>query len=312
MAEKFFPASKLQEWREFYEKNGYLVIENFVSTKEMDELYQEGLHLVDTYFEYLEKDKSNHEFSIFSTIRQEQTSNKYFVESGDKIRFFLEEDAVNGKGELTCSKHTAINKIGHALHVLNPVFRKFTAQEKISRFVEAIVLKNAVIPQSMYIFKNPRVGGAINIHQDSTFLKTKPLSCHALWFPLEDVTMENAPIWVVPGSHRSGIVGHFKRKPDLSGTWMDKAPEECRAPWESLKKEFGDPKSRPDLWVSLPCKKGAVVVIHGSVVHMSEKNASPESRNVYTFHMVDGSAQWDPENWLQYPTFPSFEDLQNL
>lgn len=177
------------------------------------------------------------------------------MESGDKIRFFLEEDAVNGKGELTCSKHTAINKIGHgkkstcykyiqlffnffflALHVLNPVFRKFTAQEKISRFVEAIVLKNAVIPQSMYIFKNPRVGGAINIHQDSTFLRTKPLSCHALWFPLEDVTMENAPIWVVPGSHRSGIVGHFKRKPDLSGTWMDKAPEECRAPWESLKK----------------------------------------------------------------------------
>lgn len=37
-------------------------------------------------------------------------------------------------------------------------------------------------------------------------MNTSPLSCMAMWFPLEDVTEENAPLLVVPGSHK-GI--HF-------------------------------------------------------------------------------------------------------
>lgn len=69
------------------------------------------------------------------------------------------------------------------------------------------------------------------------------------------------------------------------------------------------------MWVSLPCKKGSVVIIHGSVVHMSNKNVSPHSRHVFTFHMVDGKAKWSPSNWLQYPegeSFPSFEELAKV
>lgn len=50
---------------------------------------------------------------------------------------------------------------------------------------------------------------------------------------------------------------------------------------------------------------GSVVVIHGNVVHMSEKNESTQSRHVYTFHMVDGKKHWSEENWylLKYPFF---------
>lgn len=43
----------------------------------------------------------------------------------------------------------------------------------------------------------------VSIHQDSTFINTKPLSCVGLWWALEDVTIENGCLWVAPGSHKS-------------------------------------------------------------------------------------------------------------
>lgn len=37
----------------------------------------------------------------------------YFLTSGDKIRYFLEEDALDKDGKLIRDKTKAVNKIGH-------------------------------------------------------------------------------------------------------------------------------------------------------------------------------------------------------
>ena len=68
--------------------------------------------------------------SIFSTHEQTRTSDEYFLESGDKIRFFFEENAFNADGSLRQEKATSINKIGHALHDLDPVFDEFSRATK--------------------------------------------------------------------------------------------------------------------------------------------------------------------------------------
>ncbi len=50
------------------------------------------------------------------------------------------------------------------------------------------------------------------------------------------------------------------------------------------------------------CKAGTLVLIHGSVLHKSEKNLSEKSRFIYTFHMIEGDkarATYDERNWLQ-------------
>ena len=51
----------------------------------------------------------------FSTGTEDHIGDDYFLTSGDKIRYFLEEDAVDQQGNLTREKHRAVNKIGHGL-----------------------------------------------------------------------------------------------------------------------------------------------------------------------------------------------------
>src|SRR5437867_11061737 len=166
-----------------YEVDGFLVLENFVSGRACDRLRGHAEELV-------------HDFdpkgvvSIFSTHEQTRTSDDYFLESGDKIRFFFEENAFNSDGTLRQSKEQSINKIGHALHDLDPVFDEFSRTKEINQLVCNLGIVDPLLLQSMYIFKQPRIGGEVTRHQDATFLYTEPLHLVGLSFSLEDATVE--------------------------------------------------------------------------------------------------------------------------
>lgn len=45
------------------------------------------------------------------------------------------------------------------------------------------------------------------------------------------------------------------------------------------------------------CKAGSLVLIHGSVLHKSPANRSDKSRYIYTFHVIEGGAEYDGDNW---------------
>jgi len=53
-----------------------------------------------------------------------------------------------------------------------------------------------------YIAINLLIFSIVSAHQDSTFLHTAPLSCSALWFPLEDCSVANGCLYAIPGSHK--------------------------------------------------------------------------------------------------------------
>ena len=50
------------------------------------------------------------------------------------------------------------------------------------KFAKAIGFKDPLLLQSMYIFKQPKIGGEVVCHQDSTFLITEPESTVGFWF----------------------------------------------------------------------------------------------------------------------------------
>ena len=49
----------------------------------------------------------------FTTGDDDHVGDDYFLNSGDKIRFFLEQGALDQDGRLTRPKEKAVNKIGH-------------------------------------------------------------------------------------------------------------------------------------------------------------------------------------------------------
>jgi phytanoyl-CoA hydroxylase len=259
-----------------YDRDGFLVLEDFVDEQACDRLRERAADLVRDF-------DPQGLVSIFSTREQTRTSDDYFLESGDKIRFFFEEDAFNPDGKLRQSKERSINKIGHALHDLDPVFDSFSRMAEVEQLVTDLGIVDPLLLQSMYIFKQPRIGGEVTCHHDATFLYTEPLRLVGLWFALEDATTENGCLWAIPGGHKLGLKSRFVRA-EGGGTRFEVIDS---TPWP-------EDKLQP-----LEVKKGTVIVLHGLLPHLSRENRSPRSRHAYTLHVIDASARYPESNWLQ-------------
>lgn len=56
----------------------------------------------------------------------------------------------------------ALNKVGHNLHWLHPVFKSVSFGRKVQNLCQTLKLEDPVILQSMYIYKNPGIGSEGN------------------------------------------------------------------------------------------------------------------------------------------------------
>ena len=222
--------------------------------------------------------------SIFTTNEQSRHSDRYFLESGDKIRLFFEEEAFDSEGDRVQSKEQSINKIGHALHDLYPLFEKFSRKPALQGIVEDLGFTNPLLLQSMFIFKQPRIGGEVGYHQDGTFLFTDPLSVTGFWYALEDANLVNGCLWVIPGGHWNPLKSRFYRNESGKGTEMEVWDD---TPWETGKA------------VPLEVPQGTLVILHGRLPHMSEANRSSRTRHAYTLHLIEAEAHYPEWNWLQ-------------
>ncbi len=259
-----------------FQADGFLVLEGFNSVEACNDLMQRAEELANGF------DYDGHP-SVFQTSEQTRTSDDYFLDSGDKISYFFEKDAFDPSGNLKKDLFHSLNKIGHALHDLDPVFNAFSRSPQMKQLVADLELEKNLLIQSMMIFKHAKIGGVVDIHQDSTFLYTEPESCIGFWFALEDATQANGCLWAMPGGHQTPLRSWFKRKQGGGTEMVQLNPE---------------PYSMEGM-IPLEVKKGSCVVLHGLLPHYSLPNTSGKSRPAYAIHTINPNANYPDTNWLQ-------------
>ncbi len=276
-----------------YEQDGIIVLNNFLTEAECDALLAEKIRLIDEFQPTCETT----EIFTADTAQSDTKRGKYFLDSTDKISFFFEEGAFES-GRLVADKRQSINKIGHALGELNPVFRAATFRDSTRTLIEQLGVSNPVLNESMMICKPPKIGGEVKPHQDSTYLYTNPNTTTTVWIALVDVTLLNGCLYTKPGSHKGPLEYRYVRDgrklsyADMKGNPLDDDRiNAMAAPWSQTED------------VHLPMAKGAAAIFAGNLVHGSGPNTSALPRDAYTFHVTSGDSIYPGDNWLQRDKF---------
>ena len=270
-----------QEQISQYQQQGFVVLDELFDAEQLAAVKARAAKLVNEWVE----DSPSH---TFTTEDNDRTGDDYFLDSAEKIRCFFEEEAFGEDGKLVQDRSLCINKIGHALHELDPVFDAFSHQALLGDIARAIGMQQPEIRQSMYIFKQPRIGGVVNWHQDATYFFSTPQSVVTFWFAIEDATLENGCLWVEPAGHQGPLRERFNR--DGRTTTM---VELDNTPWPT-----------ETSGVPVEVKAGSLVVFQGTLPHYSAPNRSSKSRQAYTLHVTDGACDYASENWLQSQELP--------
>jgi phytanoyl-CoA hydroxylase len=106
-------------------------------------------------------------------------------------------------------------------------------------------------------------------HQDEAYIPTRDRSLTAVWTALEDVTVDNGGMWVIPGSHRAGVV------------WPLRPCDDPR--YDGGTTSVGHTYEEKD-WVPVLLPKGAGVIFHGYLLHKSHPNVTKGFRRSFANH----------------------------
>ena len=268
--------------KSFYRNNGYLLLAQFKSAKEVAALRDWALGVVHAF-------DASRVRSIFTTQDALRQVDAYFMASAENVSCFFEEEAFNAAGQLQQPKGQSINKIGHAMHDLVPLVSSFSRGPRLAHLAQDVGLAQPQIWQSMVIFKQPHIGGEVGWHQDASFFETDPITVTTFWFALEDATLKNGCLWVQPGGHRGPLRKRFI------------TADERNSCGERASMQFINTAAWPTTSsaMALEARAGDLIVLHGLMPHYSAANRSATSRMAFTLHVTDARSAYSPRNWLQ-------------
>ncbi len=267
-----------------FRRDGFLILPDFVPGERCLALRERALALA------REHAPPPEQATVFTADgRALHAAERYFLTSGEAIRCFFEAGAFDAAGRLRADAHLCLNKLGHAMHDLDPLFDAFSRTPELASIARDIGMQDPLLLQSMYIFKQPRIGGEVACHTDHSYLWTEPQSVVGFWFAIDDATIENGCMWAFPGGHRLPVRSRSRLNAERTATELEVFVEEPY-PTEGL--------------VPLEARRGTLILLDGALPHRSGANLSERPRHAYTLHAIDGAAAYLADNWLQRPTLP--------
>lgn len=149
----------------------------------------------------------------------------------------------------------------HFPHKMSNTIKKYISHTRIKTVLSAIVSKNVKCMQTMLFIKGPGKLGQ-SWHQDEYFIPTRDKSLIGVWIAIDDATVNNGCLWIIPGSHKEGIIQRRIKNinqdfADLDVCDLNGLDEEAAIPVE--------------------LKSGDVVFFNGYLQHMSLKNKTKAS-----------------------------------
>jgi ectoine hydroxylase-related dioxygenase (phytanoyl-CoA dioxygenase family) len=189
--------------------------------------------------------------------------------------------ALNADAEATC----ASERLGpvpvaevlaiHFPHKISALMRATMAHPAITRVLTEIIGPNVKCMQSMFFVKNAGKPGQA-WHQDEAFIPTRDRSLCGGWIALDDATIENGCLWVVPGSHKPGVIWPMREHDD---------PE-----FDFAKQSYDFPYRDEDA-VPVEVKAGSVVFFNGYLLHRSLKNRATRGfRRALVYHYMSAES----------------------
>lgn len=205
---------------EFYKENGYYVLEDALDTEALAQLRDESVAIC--------RGERGEVRGVESVTDEEDA---------DVLRRYL------------CI---------HFPHKISAVMRSALAHPKIVDVLTQIVGENVKCMQSMLFIKAAGKPGQA-WHQDEDFIPTRDRSLVGAWIALDDATTENGCLWMIPGSHKPGVLWPMQVQRDYRF--------DCTA--ESYAFPYNDEDALP-----VEVKAGTVVFFNGYTLHRSLPNTA--------------------------------------
>ncbi len=182
----------------------------------------------------------------------------------------------------------------HFPHKISPVIRNFLSRERIRKVLTRIVSPNVKCMQSMLFVKGPGKAGQ-SWHQDEFYIPTRDRSLIGAWIAIDNASVENGCLWVIPGSHKAGYI--MRRVPNHSQEYADVDTIDISGYKET---EI----------IPVEVKSGAAVFFNGYLLHSSLRNKTKDNfRTALVNHYMSAESMlpWDQDGKL-----PSTEDLRDI
>ena len=157
-------------------------------------------------------------------------------------------------------------------HTLDPIYWETITSPRMTSLLQALLGPNVRLHTSKLNTKASGGGAAVEWHQDWAFYPHTNDDLLAVGVMLDDMTEDNGPLMVIPGSHRGPILSHFSR-----GVF-------CGAI------DPGDPQFDQTRAVTLLGSAGSASVHHVRTLHGSAPNSSAGSRMLLFYECIAADA----------------------
>lgn len=188
-----------------YHRDGYLAFENVLTKKEVDDAKAALTEVHGTLFQDAKAGRAHVREAKPNATKNYSGMQIFHPEKRHSVHY---EPGLNPIDLNEVEAEEKFRKV-HGYENQHPVFQQLVEHGRTKGFIERVLGESAVLKGTMALSKPPFIGSEKPWHQDNAYFNWLPLELVAtVWIALDDATIENGCMHVLPGMHVKGAFKH--------------------------------------------------------------------------------------------------------